>query len=193
MRRSAVQEAPVNFIDALFILLFVVSVAVGFFQGMIRLAVLLCALYLSLVLASLYYTAVGDWLGRNFGAQRYVGHYVGFALVLFFGFLMLAAAGIYTFRYAHMPGGLQYLDRICGVVLGMLLGVFFIGTFAALLFNLMIVRGGSAIDFPLMRALGGSVANSTLLNYFATSLLPMVYTFLDPVLPDGARLIFLAQ
>jgi len=183
----------VNVIDILFILLFVISVAVGFFQGLIRLVVLLVALYLSMVLASLYYTAVGEWLGRNFGAQRYVGHYIGFALVLFFGFLLLSAAGLYTFRYAQMPGGLQYVDRVGGVVLGMLLGVFFIGTFAALLFNLMIVRGGRTIDFPLMHALGGAVTNSTLLNYFSTSLLPMVYAILDPVLPDGARLIFLAQ
>jgi uncharacterized membrane protein required for colicin V production len=182
-----------NFIDALCLLLFIVSLAVGFFQGMIRLLVLLVALYLSLVLASLYYTAVGEWLVRSFGSQRYVGQYVGFALVFFFGFLMLAAAGIYTFRYARLPGGLEYLDRIGGVVLGMALGVFFIGTFAAVLFNLMVVRGGSTIDFPLMRTLGSAVANSFLVRYFSTDLLPLVYTILDPVLPDGARLIFLAQ
>jgi membrane protein required for colicin V production len=183
----------VNFIDILFIVLFVTSLAVGFFQGMIRLAVLLLALYLSMVLASLYYTAMGEWLAHNFGAQRYVGQYVGFALVLFFGFLLLSAAGIYTFRYARLPGRLEYVDRVGGVVLGMVLGTFFIGTFAALLFNLMIARGGSSINFPLMRALGSAVSGSTLLNYFSTTLLPMVYTILGPVLPEGARLIFSVQ
>jgi uncharacterized membrane protein required for colicin V production len=182
-----------NFIDALCILLFITSIAVGFFQGMIRLFVLLVALYLSLVLASLYYTAVGEWLVRSFGTQRYVGQYVGFTLVLFIGFLLLAAAGVYTFRYARLPGGLEYLDRIGGVVLGMALGVFFIGTFAAVLYNLMIVRGGSTIDFPLMRSLGSAVGSSFLVRYFSTELLPLVYAILDPVLPDGARLIFLAQ
>ncbi len=182
-----------NFIDVLFILLFVISLAVGFFQGMIRLLVLLVALYLSLVLASLYYTAVGEWLVRTFGSQRFVGQYVGFTLVLFFGFLLLAAAGIYTFRYARLPGGLEYVDRIGGVLLGMVLGVFFMGTFAAVLYNLMIARGGSSIDFPMMRTLGEAVASSFLLHYFAGDLLTMVYGILDPVLPDGARMIFLAQ
>jgi uncharacterized membrane protein required for colicin V production len=182
-----------NIIDVLFILLFVGSLAIGFFHGMIRLAVLICAMYLSLVLASLYYTAVGEWLVRTFGSQRFVGQYVGFTLVFFFGFLLLAAAGLYTFRYARLPGGLQYVDHVVGVVLGMLLGVFFIGTFAALLYNLMIVRGGSSIDFPFMRSLGGAVANSFLLRYFAGDLLTLTYSILDPVLPEGARLIFIAQ
>ncbi|NNJ13506.1 CvpA family protein [Chloroflexales bacterium ZM16-3] len=182
-----------NFIDILFILLFIGSLAVGFFQGMIRLAVLILALYLSLVLASLYYTAMGEWLVSHFSTQRFVGQYVGFAIVFFFGFLLLAAAGLYTFRYARLPGGLVYLDHIGGVVLGMLLGVFFIGTFAALLYNLMIARGGSSIDFPVMRTLGGAVANSFLLRYFAGDLLTLTYSILDPVLPEGARLIFLAQ
>nr|WP_255603386.1 CvpA family protein [Oscillochloris sp. ZM17-4] len=177
----------------MFILLFIASLAVGFFQGMIRLSVLILALYLSMVLASLYYTALGEFLVRTFKTQRFVGQYVGFVLVLFFGFIVLAAAGLYTFRYARLPGGLVYLDHIGGVLLGMLLGVFFLGTFAAVLFNLMIVRGGSTIDFPFMRSLGNAVANSFLLRYFAGDLLTLTYGILDPVLPEGARLIFLAQ
>jgi membrane protein required for colicin V production len=44
-----------------------------------------------------------------------------------------------------------------------------------------------------MRILGSAVAGSTMLRYFSTSLLPMVYSILGPVLPDGARLIFEVQ
>ncbi|MEI6777102.1 MAG: CvpA family protein [Chloroflexales bacterium] len=179
-----------NFIDFIFVLLFITSLAVGFFQGMIRLAVLLSALYLSLVLSSLYYTTMGEWLMRSFGAHRYVGQYVGFALVFLFGFVVLSLAGLYTFRYAYLPGSLVYFDHVAGVVLGMLLGTFFIGTFAALLYNLIIVRGGSAIDFPFMRYLGGSVGSSRLLRLFSTTLLPTVYNVLSPILPVSARLIF---
>lgn len=191
--RSIDAEASVNFIDVLFILLFIGSLALGFFQGMIRLLVLILALYLSLVLASLYYPAVGEWLVGNFGAQRFVGQYVGFILVFFIGFALLAAAGVYTFRYAHLPGGLQYVDKIIGMLLGIVLGSFLIGTFAVLVYNLMVVRGGRNIDFPLMRALGSGVANSSLLRYFADSILPLVYGIIDPALPEGADLIFLAQ
>jgi membrane protein required for colicin V production len=183
----------VNFIDILLILLFFGMLALGFFQGMIRLIVLILAFYLSLVLASLYYPAVGEFFVRRLDAQRFVGQYVGFALVLFFSFIALAAAGIYTFRYAQLPGQLQYLDRIIGTLLGMVLGAFVVGILAAVLWNLMIVRGGRTIDFPFMRSLGSAVATSQVLSYFANYLLPNVYALLDPVLPDGAALIFAVQ
>jgi uncharacterized membrane protein required for colicin V production len=183
----------VNFIDIVLILVFFGMLAAGFFQGMIRLLVLIVAMYLSLVLASLYYPAVGEFFVDQFGAQRFVAQYVGFALVLFFGLVLLAAAGIYTFRYAKLPGQLQYLDRIIGTVLGMIMGALLVGLLAVLLWNLMILRGGQNIDFPIMRALGRSVGSSAILQYFANSLLPRTYNFIDPVLPDGAALIFAVQ
>jgi uncharacterized membrane protein required for colicin V production len=182
-----------NIMDLLFILLFFGMLAIGFFQGMVRILVLLVAFYLALVLASLYYPSLGEFFVRNFGTQRFVGQYLAFALVLFFGFLLLALAGLYTFRYFRMPGGLEFLDRIVGAVLGMVFGALLIGIFAALLYNLMIVRGGRTIDFPLMRALGNSIASSFMIGYFSNEVLPLVYSFLDPILPDGANLLFLVE
>jgi uncharacterized membrane protein required for colicin V production len=187
------REVRVNLIDLLFLLIFFGMLSLGFFQGMIRLAILIISFYLSLVLASLYFPFVGDFLVRNFGAQRFVGQYVGFALSLGFSFVLLATSGIYTFRYAQLPGGLDYIDKIIGVLLGMVLGALLLGIIAVLLWNLMIMRGGRTIDFPLMRALGDSVANSFLLQYFANSLLPQAYRLADPFLPDSASLIFVVQ
>jgi uncharacterized membrane protein required for colicin V production len=183
----------VNIMDVLFILLFFSMLAVGFFQGMVRLLVIIVAFYLALVLASLYYPSLGEILVRNLGAERFVGQYVAFALVLFFAALLLTIAGIYTFRYFRMPGGLEYLDRIGGAVLGLVFGALLIGIFATLLWNLMIVRGGRSIDFPLMRALGNSIASSFVLRYFADIVLPLAYGALDPILPEGADLLFLVQ
>lgn len=182
-----------NFIDVLLIIIFFAMLAVGFFQGMIRLLVLIAAFYLSLVLASLYYPVVGDFFVREFNSQRFVGQYVGFGIVLLFAMLALSAAGIYTFRYAQLPGQLQYIDRIVGTVLGMFLGALFVGIFSTLLWNLMIVRGGASIDFPIMRTLGGAVASSPMLQYFSSVILPQAYAALDPILPDGAGIIFAVQ
>lgn len=182
-----------NVIDIFFILLFFGVLAAGFFQGMVRLLVLIVAFYLALVLASLYYPSLGEFFVRNFNTQRFVGQYIGFALVLFFGFLLLALAGLYTFRYLRMPGGLELIDRIVGSVLGMFFGAMLIGIFASLLWNLMIVRGGRTIDFPLMSALGNGVAGSFMLRYFSETVLPLAYGALDPILPDGANLLFLVQ
>jgi len=184
---------PMNFIDILLILIFFSMLALGFFQGMIRVAVLILAFYLSLVLASLYYASLGEWFVRQLGSDRYVSQYISFALVLFFGMILLTAAGLYTFRYAQLPGQLQYLDRIIGTVLGMLLGAFVVGIIATLLWNLLIVRGGARIDLPIMGMLGRSVAGSTILPFFANELLGRTYALLDPVLPQGAGLIFAIQ
>jgi uncharacterized membrane protein required for colicin V production len=182
-----------NVMDAFFLILFVGFLALGFFQGMIRLAVLLLAFYLSLVLASLYYSALGMFFQQNFGARSDVGEYVGFGLIMLFGFFALAAAGIYTFRYAKVPGGLEYLDRIGGVLLSLLLAALFIGIFSTLLWNLMILRGGRNIDLPLMGMLGNSVSGSFLLRYFADIILPQVYNYFDPILPNSARFIFIVR
>lgn len=182
-----------NFIDILFILIFFGILAAGFFQGMIRLLVMIAALYLSVVLASLYFASLGEFFVRRFDAERYVGQYVAFFLVLLVAFLFLALAGLYTFRYWRLLGGLQYLDRIIGTVLGMLLGTLVIGIFASLLYNLMVVRGGRNIDLPLFRSIGTAVANSVMVRYFSTKLLPLVYNTVDPFLPEGADLLFLAS
>lgn len=182
-----------NFIDLLFVLVFFGMLAAGFFQGMIRLLVLIVALYLALVLSSLYYAALGEFFVRNFDAERFVGQYMAFFLVLFFAFVLLSAAGLYTFRYAKLPGSLQYLDRIIGTVLGMFLGALVIGIFATLLWNLMILRGGRNIELPLFRSLGDSIASSTLVRYFSSVILPLTYNRVDPILPEGADLLFMAQ
>jgi uncharacterized membrane protein required for colicin V production len=182
-----------NIMDILFILLFFTMLAVGFFQGMVRLLVIIVAFYLAMVLASLYYPSLGEFFVRRLGAERFVGQYVAFALVLFFASLLLTLAGLYTFRYFRMPGGLDYLDRIGGAVLGLVFGALLIGILASLLYNLMIIRGGRNIDLPLMRSLGNAIANSFVLRYFADIVLPLAYGALDPVLPEGADLLFQVQ
>jgi len=112
---------------------------------------------------------------------------------LFLSFVLLAIAGLYTFRYLRLAGSLEYVDRIVGTILGLFFGALIVGVVAALLWNLMILRGGRTIDLPLLRSLGNSVANSFVLQYFSTVVLPLVYNFLDPVLPEGADIIFAVQ
>lgn len=182
-----------NLMDIVFILLFFGMLALGFFQGMVRILVLMVAFYLALVLASLYFPALGEFLVRSFGTQRFVAQYIAFAMVLLIGFLILALAGLYTFRYFRMPGGLQFLDHMVGTVLGLVFGAMIVGILASLLYNLMIVRGGRNIDLPVMATFGNAIASSFVMNYFGNVVLPLTYTFLDPILPEGADLLFRVQ
>jgi uncharacterized membrane protein required for colicin V production len=179
-----------NFMDVMLILLFFAILAAGFFQGMIRLLILIAAFYLAIVLASLYFAPLGEFFVRQFQTQRYVGQYVAFTLVLAISFVLLSLAGLYTFRYAKLPGSLEYLDRIVGTLLGMLLGGLVVGVVADLLWNLMIMRGGRNIDLPIFRMIGSSVAQSFVVQYFANVVLPLAFNYLDPILPEGANLIF---
>lgn len=180
-----------NFIDGLFLLLLVGMLAVGFFQGMIRLAILFVAFYLSIVLASVYYNVVGNFFVNRFATERSAAEYIAFTLILIVACILLTVAGLYTFRYAKMPGQLQYVDRLVGVLMGVLMAGLFIGIFSVLLWDIMVVAGAESIGWPLMGSLGRGVRNSFLLNYFATEILPLAYNFVDPILPATAERIFL--
>lgn len=179
-----------NLIDIIFILILLGILALGFSKGMIRLAVLILAFYLSVVLASLYFEALGGFIFSHFGSERFAAEYIAFFLVMIIGFACLSAAGLYTFRYVEISGKYQYLDRMGGVLLGLILAALIIGVLSTLLWNLMITNGGSEIELPLFRILGSGVQNSALLAYFADYILPSTYNIVRPVLPESASLIF---
>lgn len=179
--------------DIFLLILLIVCIAIGFFQGMIRLIIAIVSFYLSLVLASLYYQALGDFFVRRLGSARFAGDYSAFGIVLLVSFFVLLAAGAYTFRYAKLPGQLQYLDRIVGTLLGLALGGLFVGMFSILIYNLMIGRGGCGLGFPLASFICDQTRTSFLVRYFGVTIIGQSYAVLDPILPEGAQLIFLVQ
>src|ERR1043166_7878220 len=105
-----------NFMDIVFILLLLGGLALGFFQGTIRLLIAIVAFYVGILLASLYFTTVGLIFQRRFHSTLYVGQITAFAIILLVSFLLLAIAGFYTFRYAKMPASLDFIDRIVGTI-----------------------------------------------------------------------------
>ncbi len=179
-----------NVVDLFFIVLFIGALALGFFYGMIRQIILIVVFYISVLLASIYFGATATFLQQRFSTDRTTAEYIGFGIVLMLSFILLTAAGFYTFRYAEMPGQLLYLDRVVGLLLSVILGALLIGIFSVLLWDIMIVAGAQNIDSPLTRSLGRSVRNSFLLRYFAQVILPQVYHLVDPILPAEAERIF---
>jgi membrane protein required for colicin V production len=177
-------------IDLLFIILFVGSLALGFYQGVIRLSILLLSFYLGVVMASILFYPVGIFFMNRFGTHPSVGMYMAFAIVMMLCFALFATYGLYSVRDVQIPGHLMYVDKSTGVFVALILAGLLLGMFGVLLWNLMIVKGGARIDLPIMKFLGGQVRSSFLLQYFAVYILPMAYDFADPILPDGAQLIF---
>lgn len=182
-----------NIVDLLFVVLFFGALAVGFFQGTVRLLLIILSFYLSTVLASLYYQSLADIFLRELGGQRLFNQYVAFALIHLLCFIVLTFVGIYTFRYVHTPYHLEMIDRIVGTALGLVIGGMILGLSAVLLWNLFIVRGFANIDYPITRWLGGQISASLMLRFFANAVLPSLYELVDPVLPDAARIIFQVQ
>lgn len=182
-----------NVIDLLFVVLFFGALAAGFFQGTVRLVLIILSFYLSTVLASLYYQSLADIFVRELGGQRFVSQYVAFALIHLFSFIILTFVGIYSFRYVHTPHHLEMIDRIVGTALGLVMGGMILGLSAVLLWNLFIVRGFGTIEYPITRWLGGQIGASLMLRFFANAVLPSLYEIVDPVLPDAARIIFQVQ
>ncbi|GIV90933.1 MAG: colicin V production protein [Chloroflexus sp.] len=182
-----------NVVDLFFVILFFGALAAGFFQGTIRLVLVILAFYFSTVIASLYYQILADIFVRELGGQRFVSQYVAFALIHLLCFVVLTIVGIYSFRYVQTPHSIEMLDRIVGSVLGVVVGGLAIGLTAVLLWNLFIVRGLANIDYPITRWLGGQIGASFMLRFFANAVLPSLYDLIDPILPDAARIIFQVQ
>ncbi|NJN68298.1 MAG: CvpA family protein [Chloroflexaceae bacterium] len=178
------------FVDLFFLLLLFGMLMLGFFQGVIRMTIILVSFYLGVVLASYWFKPFGVWIAKNFDTTNAVGRYVGFSLLFMAGMAILSAIGIYTFRYAEMPGQLKYLNFILGMLVALVLAGLFLGLFAVILWNMMVERGGCTIDFPVMKLLCRHVKQSFLLKYFSDHILASSYNFADPILPDDASIIF---
>jgi len=183
-----------NVIDILFILLLLAGLALGFFQGTIRLIVAIAAFYIGIVLASLYFTTVGLFFQRRFNSTLAVSQIMAFALILLVAFLLLTIAGLYTFRYAKMPASLDFIDRIIGTMLGLLLGCLFLGMLAIVFKDLFIYQDvAGSISFPIMRSFQSGVRSSFLVSFFANQILPLIFATVQPVLPRDSEIIFRFQ
>lgn len=180
-----------NAIDLLYILLLLAGLALGFFQGTIKLLVAIIAFYVGIILSSLYFQIVGNFFRRRFNSSQEVGEITAFAIILLTSFLLLTIAGLYTFRYAKMPPSLDFIDRIIGTVLGLAMGALFLGMLAILLQKLFVFRElGDLGGLPIMAAFQSGVRNSGLVTFFAENILPWIYVSLQPILPREADIIF---
>lgn len=180
-----------NGIDLFYILLLLVGLAIGFFQGTIKLLVAIVAFYVGIILASLYFPTVGNFFRVRFGSTLEVSQITAFATILLISFLLLTVAGLYTFRYAKIPASLDFLDRILGTLLGLFLATLFLGMFSILLQGLFIDRDvAGSVSFPVVRALQGGVRRSFLVSFFGNQILPLIYASVRPVLPRESDFIF---
>lgn len=177
-------------VDIIFLLFLVGGLALGFFQGTLKLLIAIIAFYVGIILASLYFQSVGNFFRTRFGSTLEIGQIMAFGVILLVAFLVLTIAGLYTFRYAKVPPSLDFLDRIIGTLFGLMMGALFLGMLAVLLRLLFDRPIGDLSSLPIMASFQGSVQQSYLVDFFADRLLPLIYGAIRPVLPQEAELIF---
>jgi hypothetical protein len=183
-----------NLIDILFLLGVLGGLALGFFQGTIRLAIAIISFYISIILASLYFQSLGRFFRERFGTTFDVAQIVAFGIILLVAFLLITTAGLYTFRYAKMPASLDFVDKIVGTLLGLVLGALFLGMLAILFEQLFVFRDtAGTVTFPIVRAFQDGVRGSALVKFFANNILPLIYATVKPVLPRETEFIFLIR
>jgi membrane protein required for colicin V production len=183
-----------NGIDLVFILLLLAGLALGFFQGTVKLLIAIISFYVGILLASLYFQAVGNFFRVRFNTSPYVGQITAFAVVLLVTFLLLTIAGLYTFRYLRVPRSLDFFDKIIGTLLGLLMAGLLLGMFAILLRNLFIFQSpATEASLPIVISFQNGVRGSTLVRFFGGNILPLLYGVMRPILPDEADLIFRIQ
>ncbi|GAB4214735.1 MAG: CvpA family protein [Roseiflexaceae bacterium] len=180
-----------NWVDLIYMVLVLGGLALGFFQGTIKLVVAIVSFYVGIILASLYFQTVGNFFRIRFNSSVDVSQITAFALILLLSFVILTIAGLYTFRYARLPAGLDLIDKVAGTFFGLIMAVLLIAMISILLRNLMIYRSiGDLATLPIASLVQSGVRASRLLPYFADYLLPLLYGAIRPILPDESRIIF---
>jgi membrane protein required for colicin V production len=166
------------------------SVTLGFFSGILRGFIMIMIFYLSMILASLYFTALGNAVEARYPAMMpEIASLISFLWLLAVSFVLLSLAGMLIFRCLYIPKRFQHIDRLGGMVLGFLLALFVMVTLSFLLWNITIFQ--KTADLPLLQWISKSTQHSFLVTYIVRSLPFNMAQTLAPILPGGAEMLFI--
>lgn len=122
--------------DHVFAIILLVSGGVGYFRGFVRESISLLSWLVGLWLAWHFAYLVNPWLGGAL-AEPGVREWTGRGIVLLFVLLVGALVGGIVAHFVRRAVGLAAMDRILGVVFGLMRGVVIIG---------LLVLAGRAVD-----------------------------------------------
>jgi len=125
--------------DHIFAIILLVSGGVGYFRGFIRESIALLSWLIGLWLAWHFAYVVDPWLGGAL-AEPAVREWTGRAVVLLLVLLFGALVGSVVSHFARRAVGLAAMDRVLGVVFGLVRGAIVIG---------LLVLAGRAVDLSL--------------------------------------------
>lgn len=125
--------------DHLFAIILILSGALGYFRGFIRESISLVTWLLGLWLAWHFAYLVNPWLGGAL-AEPGVREWTGRAIVFFIVLLVGSGIGALVTHLARRAAGLAMMDRLLGVLFGLMRGAIVIG---------LLVIAGRAVNLDL--------------------------------------------
>jgi uncharacterized membrane protein required for colicin V production len=168
-----------NSFDLVSLIIIVIALLFGFFQGAVRMIVITIMSYIGLVIAGLYFQTIGDWLhlAANIGSLE--SYSLAYITVFVLCMLTLSSMGMYTFRFFR--GNTESIvNRIIGLAFSMVTVVILIGVFAHLL--LILPTDGTSNE--LRSFISTNTLHTVATARFATPLsnivAPIVLQMLDP-------------
>ncbi|MBN1485860.1 MAG: CvpA family protein [Chloroflexia bacterium] len=175
----------IPWIDIFLAVFFLGLIAIGFWQGMLKEFWVLLSLYLSMILASLYGDAVAVFLIRRTGlGVPEVASAWGFVIVLLLGTGIIFSILYGLVGHLRLPASLTALDKIGGVILGVVMSLL-LTTFFAFLLNALIPVG--PVEWAFATALQKQRVTSPLLRLFLSTRFLVVST-VQIWLPSGFEL-----
>lgn len=112
--------------DHIFAIILLISGAIGYFRGFLRESIALASWLIGLWVAWHYAYLVNPWLGGAL-AEPGVREWMGRAIVLLIVLLAGSLVGSIVAHYARRAVGLAAMDRLLGVVFGLVRGVVIVG------------------------------------------------------------------
>jgi len=181
--------ALIPWLDIFLALLFVGLVAIGVWQGLLREVWFLLSLYLSAVLASLYGDYVAGLIGTQVqpveagAAAGSVSSALGFFIVFALSVIVLFAILASLFSHVRLRASLLWLDKMGGIVLG-LITAFVLTSIVAYVLHGLLGGAGPHQEYAFFAVLRDQRATSPLLNAFLTAR-PVILATIRPWLPGG--------
>ena len=109
-----------SFLDALFVLIFLVSIAFALLKGLAREIISLAALIGGFILAVFFYS-VPAVLFKDFSRTEAIANLLGFILI-FLGCILIGAIAAFLVNRFIKAVSLKWVDRILGGIFGLLRG-----------------------------------------------------------------------
>lgn len=168
-----------NPFDVFIILGVMAGVILGFFRGLIRMALNLAILYIATVLAMFLYVPFGKFIYRIWGMPKIANEAMAFIIILLVVTAILNLLLSRTYKDTALPG-VRQIDQLGGMVLGFFFATLWIG-----LLLVVTAYGLTLVDTeaPAWIQRVVSFFNSSNLVPIFYNFLPFLLVFLKPWMP----------